>query len=216
MVRVASCAALCVLWFGAVASPAEEARWSFDDSKIGVLPENWTEAKTGEGPGSMWRTVADGSAPSGSQALAQMSSAGPRPLFNLCVAPNMSFRNMDLTVSLKAVCGVIDQGGGPVWRYQDANNYYIARANPLEGNFRVYKVVGGTRTQLDTADLDVPAGQWHELRVVHNADQIRCYLNGSLLLEVSDATLGSAGSVGLWTKADAVTFFDNLRVAEAE
>jgi hypothetical protein len=119
-------------------------------------------------------------------------------------------------VSFKAVCGVIDQGGGPVWRYQDADNYYIARANPLESNYRVYKVIDGKRIQLDSADIEVPAGCWHRLRVVHKGDEIRCYLNGKLLLEVTDTALRTEGRVGLWTKADAVTLFDDLQVMEKD
>jgi hypothetical protein len=145
-----------------------------------------------------------------------MSSEGPNPVFNLCVAGDSSYGDVDLSVSYKAVCGTIDQGGGPVWRYQDANNYYIARANPLERNFRVYKVVDGKRVQLDSADVDAPAGKWHELRVVHGENDIRCYLNGDHVLEATDATIESDGRVGLWTKADAVTFFDDLHVIERD
>ena len=79
-----------------------------------------------------------------------------------------------------------DQGGGPVWRYQDANNYYIARMNPLENNYRVYKVVNGKRTQLGSADVNIPAGEWQMLRVVHSGDHIRCYLDDQLYLDVND------------------------------
>ena len=187
-------------------------RWTFDDATVGKLPVGWRAAKTGKGPGSVWKVLSDKSAPSDSKVLAQTSSKGPNPLFNLCVADKTSYTDVEITVSLKAVKGKIDQGGGPVWRYQDANNYYIARMNPLEDNFRVYKVVKGRRTQLDSAEVKAPAGRWHTIRVVHKGSHIQCYLNGKLYLDVRDETFQNAGKIGLWTKADAVTSFDGVRV----
>ncbi len=195
---------------------AEEMRWTFDDAQAGALPETWIAAKTGEGPGSVWKIVAaqrDGKA---NLALAQTSSAGPHPLYNLCVAKDVKQANVDLAVEVKAVSGKIDQGGGVVWRYKDANNYYVARWNPLETNFRVYHVGGGKRTQLATADVTLPADQWHTVRAVHAGDHIQCYLNGKLLLDVNDAAIKEAGAIGLWSKADAVTWFDNVTFDPAE
>ena len=93
-----------------------------------------------------------------------------------------SFTDVDLSVAFKAVAGKLDQGGGLVWRYKDANNYYIARMNPLEDNYRVYKVVAGKRTQLGSVDVKIPSGEWHTLRVVHKADHIQCYLDGKSYL----------------------------------
>ena len=183
-----------------------------------AVPTGWTVSKTGQGPGSEWAVVDDATAP-GRRALAQISDEGPRPLFNLCVADRTSFKDVDLGVSFKAVAGKIDQGGGPVWRYQDANNYYVARMNPLEDNYRVYKVVDGKRTQLGSADVKIPAGEWHVIRVVHRDEQIQCYLDGKLYLEVTDDTFGATGKVGLWTKADAQTNFVGFQassVANAE
>lgn len=192
---------------------SERARqWQFDDASIGKVAPVWSTAKTGEGPGSVWKVLEDESAPSGNQVLAQTSSDGPRPLFNLCVADGTAYTDVDLSVALKAVTGRIDQGGGPVWRYQDENNYYIARHNPLEDNYRVYKVVDGRRTQLATADITIPSGTWYTLRIVHRGDRIQCYLNGKLHLDVEDHTFTQAGRIGLWTKADAVTSFDDLQV----
>ena len=216
MLQPRICFVLCAVWFAVGKLPAGESIWTFENNKVGFLPKDWEEAKTGQGPGSLWKVVADESAPTGSQALAQLSSEGPRPLFNLCVARNSSYRNIDLSVSFNAVCGVIDQGGGPVWRYQDADNYYIARANPLESNYRVYKVVHGKRVQLASADVEVPAGRWHVLRVVHEGDEIRCYLNGKPLLQAADTAIRTEGRVGLWTKADAVTSFGYLKVMEKD
>lgn len=184
-----------------------------NDAREGVLPANWIAAKTGEGEGSVWKIVADQSSPDGGKALAQVSADGPRPLFNLCVADAPSLTDVELTIAAKAVAGKIDQGGGPVWRYQDANNYYIARVNPLENNYRVYKVVKGLRTELDSADVKAPANKWHTIRVDHKGKHIRCYLNGKLLLDVTDDAIQKAGKIGVWTKADAQTQFAGIKVS---
>jgi hypothetical protein len=182
---------------------------------VGQLPPDWMAAKTGEGPGSVWKVVEDATAPSAGKALAQTSAEGPKPLFNLCVAKKTKFRDLELTVAFKSVAGKIDQGGGLVWRYADAKNYYVARMNPLEHNYRVYKVVAGKRTQLATADLKIDASKWHTLRVSHKGNQIQCYFDGKRHLDVKDDTFPKAGKVGLWTKADAQTHFADFRAAEA-
>jgi hypothetical protein len=137
----------------------------------------------------------------------------PNAMFNLCVLEGGSYKDLEATVAFKAVRGKNDQGGGLVWRYQDADNYYIARMNPLEDNFRVYKVVGGKRVQLATKEgLTVPAGEWHTLAIKQEGEHIECSLDGKKYLEVDDATIKEAGRVGLWTKSDAQTHFDDLRI----
>ena len=136
----------------------------------------------------------------------------PKSLFNLCVAEKSNYLDVDLRVDFKAVAGKIDQGGGLVWRYKDAKNYYLSRMNPLEDNFRLYKVVDGKRTQLATVDVKAAAGKWHSLRVVQDGDRIRCYFNGKLELDAEDKTFNEPGKVGLWTKADAQTHFAGLKV----
>jgi hypothetical protein len=143
------------------------------------------------------------------------SAESEKAVFNLCVLGDAKFKDVELTVAFKAVAGDTDQGGGVVWRYKDANNYYVARFNPLEDNYRVYKVVDGKRVQLETAEKIVAeAGKWHTLRVTMKGDAITCALNGKTHLEVKDATFAGAGAVGLWTKADARTSFDDFRAAE--
>ncbi len=99
----------------------------------------------------------------------------------------------------------------PALRYRDASNFYLARMNPLEDNYRVYKVVDGNRIQLGTADVKVAAGQWHTLRVVQAADHIQCYLDAKLYLDVKDDTFKEAGKIGPWTKADEQTYFAGLQ-----
>lgn len=180
---------------------------------IGQLPPDWFAARTGEGPGSVWKVVEDASAP-GHKALAQTSADGRNKLFNLCIARKTNFRDLDLRVSFRAVAGKLDQGGGLVWRYADAKNYYVARMNPLEDNYRVYKVVAGKRTQLATAPLKIDASKWHTLRVVHVGKHIECCFDGKRYLDSNDDTFLMAGKIGLWTKADAQTHFVNFRAAQ--
>jgi Domain of Unknown Function (DUF1080) len=144
--------------------------------------------------------------------LAQIAE-GPNALFNLCVGEDFTYRDLDVRVAFKAIQGKNDQGGGLVWRYRDHDNYYICRMNPLEDNFRVYKVVAGKRQQLETKEnLHIPAGEWHTIRATMQGDHIQCYLDGKEYLDVHDGTFSEAGKVGLWSKSDAQTHFDSLSV----
>jgi hypothetical protein len=202
-----------IVFIAAQTFAAEPYRLDLRDTKVGELPGGWKAAKTGNGSGSVWKVLEDPAAPGG-KTLAQTSAKGPNPLFNLCIAENTKFVDVDLSVSIKANAGKIDQGGGPIWRCQDADNYYVARWNPLEDNFRVYKVVNGKRTQLGTANVKLPAEKWHVLRVIQEGSRIRCHLDGKLYLDVKDETFPQAGKIGLWTKADAQTSFAELKAAD--
>ena len=201
---------LCALF----AHPCLAIKIVFEDPPVGTLPRNFTTTRTGGPAGGLWQIAEDATAPSGKQVLAQLSSDGAEAAFNLCVTGEKKYKDVDLIVSFKAIKGDVDQGGGLIWRYRDANNYYVCRMNPLESNFRVYKVVDGKRTQLATSDVRIPLNQWHEMRVIHEGKRIRCFLDNTLRLEADDATLGDAGNVGLWTKADAVTHFDDLAIEQ--
>jgi hypothetical protein len=197
-----------------VAADEKERSIVFGKDDVGKLPTGWKAAKTGEGEGSVWKVVADKTAPSGKGYVLAQTAAGPSALFNLCVATDTDYKDVDVRVAFKAVKGKKDQGGGIVWRYQDHNNYYIARMNPLEDNYRVYKVVKGKRIQMETKeDLKVPVGTWHTLRITMTGNQIACYLDGKKYLEAKDDTYTSAGKIGLWSKADAQTYFDDLKVS---
>jgi hypothetical protein len=181
----------------------------------GKLPAGWKAAKTGEGDGSVWKVVADDTTPSKSGLALAQTAEGPKAMFNVCIADDRAFTNVELRVAFKAVSGKIDQGGGVVWRYQDPNNYYVCRYNPLESNFRVYKVEGGKRTQFEHAgDIKVEPGTWHTVKVRHLGKKIVCFLDDKMLLQTEDETFPKAGKVGLWTKADAVTHFDGFSAQE--
>ena len=184
----------------------------FKKEDLGKTPAGWKADQTGKGEGSIWKVVADETAPSKSGYVVAQTAEGPSPVFNLCVAEKGKYQDVELSVAFKAIKGKIDQGGGMVWRYKDANNYYIARLNPLEDNYRVYKVIDGKRGQLDTAkDLKVKAGEWHTLKVVHKGNKIECFLDGKSILKAEDDAFKEAGQVGLWTKADAQTYFDDFQ-----
>jgi hypothetical protein len=188
--------------------------FTFMKDDVGKVPAGWKADKTGKGEGSVWKVVADDTAPSKKGFVLAQTAEGPNALFNLCVSEASSYKDLEVSVAFKAVKGAKDLGGGIVWRYQDTNNYYIARMNPLEDNYRVYKVVDGKRIQLATKeDLKVPVNTWHTLTIKMMGDQIECALDGKKLLDAKDDTFAKAGKIGLWTKADAQTYFDDLKVS---
>jgi hypothetical protein len=188
----------------------------FEAAKVGELPKGWSIAKTGTGDGSVWAVAEDKSAPNGAKVLAQTAES-PGPMFNLCVLDDAAFADVEISVAFKAVKGKTDQGGGVVWRYADANNYYIARFNPLEDNFRLYHVVEGKRTQIGGKEkLTAKAGEWHTLTARMVGEAVTCSLNGTVEVEAQDKTFAKPGKVGVWTKADAQTQFDDFQAAPAK
>lgn len=201
-----------------VSEPAidgELRRLGFTAAEVETSPQGWEIARTGDGDGSRWLVVADATAPSGSGYVVAQTAVSPRSMFNLCVLEDSRYADLKLSVELKAVNGRIDQGGGLVWRYLDANNYYVCRFNPLENNLRIYKVIAGRRHQLASVDVKLPAGQWHTLTVTMKDDLIVCSIDGTWL-GVRDGTLREPGRIGLWTKADARTCFDTLSVTGSD
>jgi len=190
--------------------------FNFDNQELGGLPKSWSQNFTGEGNHTEWKLVND----NGNKVLAQVSDKQPNYHFNIAVYNDFITKNVALKVNLKAVAGKLDQGGGLVWRYTDADNYYVVRANPLEDNVVLYKVVNGIRTDLPilgkgkTYGMDVPklGNDWFSLSVKVADDLFTVYLNGKELFRVQDQSITKAGKVGLWTKADAVTYFDELRI----
>jgi hypothetical protein len=188
-------------------------RFGKDDA--GKVPTGWAAAKTGKGEGSIWKVVADDTAPSKSGYVLAQTAESPNAMFNLCVLQDGSCKDVELTVAFKAVKGKNDQGGGFVWRYQDPNNYYVCRMNPLEDNYCLYHVVAGKRTQFGGKEgLKVPTGTWHTLTVKMVGDAIECSLDGQKQIEAKDSTFTKAGKVGLWTKSDAQSHFDDFQVRD--
>ncbi len=192
--------------------------FTFENYETGKLPASWTQGFTGKGTGTKWDIVDD----NGNKVLAQLSGDNPSYHFNVVVNNDLRLKNMELTVRLKGVHGRTDQGGGFVWRFTDFNNYYVVRANPLEDNVVLYKVVNGKRTDLPlvgkgrTYGVKVkPLGNgWNTLKLTVQDDLFTVYLNGKQLFRVKDEVFKDAGKIGLWTKADAVSYFDDYHVKE--
>jgi 3-keto-disaccharide hydrolase len=188
---------------------------------VGAEPGGFTFARTGKGGPGTWEVAESSDAPSGRKVLAQTSSDDTSYRFPLAIYEGFSGRDLDLSVRFKPIAGEVDQAAGLVWRYRDADNYYIVRANALEDNVVLYKVRDGKRTDLDVKGAGrtygviakVPRGTWSELRVIARGGLFTVYLNGSQLFQVEDSTFQGPGRVGLWTKADSVTQFDDLRIA---
>jgi hypothetical protein len=179
---------------------------NFDQDPTGKLAPGWTNAS------GTWQVVADPTAPSKPNVLAQVSKDHTGSYFNVAVADQPSLKDVTISVRSRGVTGREDQGGGPVWRYRDLRNYYIARHNNLEDNYRVYKVVNGRRIQIGSADLKAATGTWHALKVTMTGNHIQCFFDGKKYLDVKDDTFKDAGKAGLWTKADAQTHFDDFQV----
>jgi hypothetical protein len=218
--RALACAALplaVLLVLGCLAhtrdvGAAEVITLDFDASAVGALPTGFSSAVTGDGGPAAWVVVEDFTAPSGGKVLAQTSTDRTSLRFPLCVYDGFTAPDVTVSVSFKPVSGTVDQAAGLVARYRDKNNYYVVRANALENNVRLYKVEGGNRKQFAGANVKVPSGEWQTLALEVKGTHLRVLLNDALLCQADDATFKNAGKVGLWTKADSVTYFDDLRV----
>lgn len=186
--------------------------FSFDQDTAGSLPAKFHSARTGQGSESKWAVMADATAPSKPNVVAQTSTDKTDYRFPLLISDEASFKDLELRVKFKAVAGEVDRAAGLVFRLIDSNNYYIVRANALEDNYRLYHVIKGSRRQFAGANFKVTSGEWHELKVECVGNKIICYYDGQKKIEATDDTFKEAGKIGLWTKADSVTYFDDLIV----
>jgi hypothetical protein len=193
-------------------APGKQFVYNFDADAPGQIPAKFHTAKTGGGTAEKWSVVADPAAPSKPNVVAQTSTDQTDYRFPLLISDEGSFQDLDLSVRFKAISGSVDRAGGLVFRLRDPNNYYIVRANALENNYRLYHVVNGRRSQFAGANFKITSGEWHELRVEATSNKITCYYDGDKKIEATDSTFKDAGKVGLWTKADSVTYFDDLKV----
>jgi hypothetical protein len=194
----------------------------FDDSRPDVLPQGWTVEMTHTGAPPRWEVSRDDSAPSGPNVLAQLSTDQTAGRFPLAILNRISLQDGTVSVCFKPVSGVVDQAAGIVWRYQDPNNYYIARANALENNVVLYKVEKGLRTSIAPKGLPsrsygvnhlIAKRRWSTLRVDIRGSRFTVYLNDERLFDAEDRTFQAAGKVGLWTKADSVIYFDKFTIS---
>jgi hypothetical protein len=183
----------------------------FDNDPPGALPPTWEQGVTGRGA-ARWAVRQDPSAPSSPNVLHQSGTG----TFPWCVLRNSSLENGFVEVKFKPLEGKEDQAGGVVWRWKDGNNYYVARANALENNVSLYYTANGRRNTLKYVDAPVPRNVWHTLRVEFDGPQIRVALDGKTYIELKDTHIVGAGAVGLWTKADSVTAFDDFSYGPAK
>jgi 3-keto-disaccharide hydrolase len=191
---------------------AEVMTLDFEANAVGTLPTGFSSAVTGGGGPASWMVVEDFTALSGGKVLAQTSTDKTSFRFPLCVYDGFTAADLTVSVSFKPVAGTVDQAAGLVARYRDKDNYYVVRANALENNVRLYKIERGNRKQFAGANVKVPSGEWQTLALEVKGTHFWVLLNDTLLFEADDATFKNAGKVGLWTKADSVTYFDDLRV----
>ena len=178
---------------------------NFDKAEAGKPPSGWTATQTGTGHAT-WAVVRDDTAPSKPNVLKQSGQA----TYPVCLKADTSLTDGFVEVKFKAISGREDQAGGLVWRARDANNYYVARANALEDNVTIYHTINGRRTEKKRVSMKVAPNQWHTLRVDFRASHFAVSFNGRKALEWDDETFRDAGSVGVWTKADSVTEFDDF------
>jgi hypothetical protein len=201
--------------------PASAQVLGFERDAPGKPPAGFTAALTGQGRPGAWQVQATSDAAEGRQVVVQTDADSTNYRFPVLVYDGAVAADVDLSVRFEPVSGRVDQAAGLVWRYLDPNNYYVVRANALEGNVVLYKVENGQRRDLAVKGMGrtygvktpIPDDGWSTLRVAATGPLFEVYLNDAKLFEVEDATFARAGKIGLWTKADSVTRFDDLRFA---
>jgi hypothetical protein len=181
---------------------------NFDNLTTGAPPPGWTATKTGTGA-AKWTIEKDDTAPSKPNVLKQSGQA----TYPVCIKDDTSLKDGFVEVKFKPISGKEDQAGGLIWRAKDSNNYYIARANALEDNVTIYYTINSRRTEKKRAKIKVASNQWHTLRVDFEGNHFTVMFDGKQALEWDDSTFKDAGKVGVWTKADSVTLFDDFTYA---
>jgi len=199
-----------VLIAGLITIPSFADTVNFDDFNTGEPPHGWTATKTGQG-NAKWEVVPDDSAPSKPNVLKQSGEA----TFPICIKDDTSIKNGFVEVKFKPISGKVDQAGGLIWRCQDADNYFIARANALEDNVTIYHTIKGKRVSFKNSETKVAPGIWHTLRVDFAGNRFTVSFDGRKVIEATDDSFSNAGKIGVWTKADRVTIFDDFSFGSA-
>jgi len=196
------------------ATPAPESvsTWNFDGDPQGQLPPKFVVGTFFDGrPAGDWKVITTSKALSPPNVLAQLREKGAEHNYNLVLVEDTNATDLDLSVSFLPVSGKADMGGGLIWRAKDDRHYYLTRANPLEQNIRVYHVVNGVRKMLKNYDEIIDVRKWHRLRVVNEGCRIQIFYDDKPIFDLCDETF-KHGRIGLWTKSDAVTYFDDLKL----
>jgi hypothetical protein len=186
--------------------------WDFQADAVGQPPAGFSFARTGEGREGKWVVVEDPSGPAGDHVLAQIDQDATDFRFPVAVADAPVLKDLRLEVRCKPVSGKTDEACGIVFRYRGPGAYYVARANALEDNVNLYRVVDGRRRQIQGASGKVAKNAWHSLAIEARADRLQVFWDGKAVIDARDDTFRDAGKVGVWTKADSVTYFDALTV----
>src|SRR5215471_14288065 len=183
--------------------------FGFDSEAVGKPPSGFEFGRTGNGAQGIWVVQGQADAPSAPNVLAQTSADGTDYRFPVAFTGPPT-KDLRLSVKCKPVSGRVDQACGLIFRVKDADNYYLTRANALEDDVRLYHVVAGKRVQFARWQGAVKSGAWHELAVEAEGDHFQVFFDGRKVMDAHDATFADAGSFGVWTKADSVTYFDDL------
>lgn len=205
-----------VPWIGTAPVQAELVpsayEWSFDQEQPGVLPGQFVIGTLFDGRAAGdWQVLATERAKSAPHVFAQLMAKGAEHAYKLTLVKGAVGADLNLQVSFLPIQGNADMGGGLIWRAEDDRNYYLARANPLEQNIRLYRVVKGVRQLLQNFDQIIDVRQWHVLRVTHRGCHITVFYDDKQVFDLCDNTFHD-GTIGLWTKSDAVTYFDDLQM----
>ena len=203
---------LAIVWLGGITygGMVMAETINFDNEPVGATPSGWVAGVTGRGS-SHWTVEADAGAPSKPNVLKQSGQGD----FPWCVIREGKLTDGFVEVKFKSLSGREDQAGGLVWRWKDRDNYYVARANALENNVSLYYTQNGRRNTIKYVDAPVAKNQWHTLRVEFSGARIRVDLDGKRYIELDDARITGPGTVGVWTKADSVTSFDDFSYGAA-
>jgi len=190
---------------------AATSTWDFEKDEIDKEPAGFEFATTAKTPAGKWTIRKEGE----NKVIVQTDANKTKSRYALALVKDSSFKDLKLSVKGKPVSGEVDQSVGVVWRCRDGDNYYVARSNALESNVRLYRVIQGTRTQLASKEeVKLKTGKWHTLSIEHKGNAIAVFLNGEKLFDAQDREIREAGKIGLWTKADSVTCFDDLAAEE--
>ncbi|ODV43781.1 hypothetical protein AWV79_14790 [Cupriavidus sp. UYMMa02A] len=177
----------------------------FDSDVVGAPPPGWTIGSTGGGS-PKWSVQGDSTAPSPPNVLKQLGIG----TFPWCVKKDIAIADGFVEVKLKPLSGKEDQAGGVVWRWTSGESYYLARVNALENNIAFYYVERGRRRELKAVDVKVRRDAWQTLRAEFSGTHVRVFFNGKPYIEADDHHIAGPGAVGVWTKADSVTAFDDF------
>jgi len=184
----------------------------FEHFETGPVPKDFTPFLGGFGKDSAWQIKSEPSALSGTKVLAQTSYDQIDNRFPMLVYNDITAKNVRVAVQFKTLSGKIDQAAGIIVRFQDPNHFYVVRANALEDTVQLYRLVEGVHHVVTSKNVHVESGKWHSLNVMIDDVHVTAFLDGQQLFDVRDDTFSAAGKIGLLTKSDGVTLFDDLQV----